>query len=228
MKKKIEQLIYDFRYDKKFWTKDGLTGDEHTFERSKPLPYINLALELLKLLDGKVIVEIGRLRHAVSYKCLDYAENIDATVSPPCCNDGHSTFFLAKSGMNLFSCDIDPHTNVAVEYSYQNIKEEVPSNIKLFLQDGVEFLRDTDFEYPIDLLFLDGWDKGTHQYAESHLEAYRVVKSKLNANNIIVVDDTDFNTESGGKDKLLTPVLIDDGYRCVVNGRQTIWLKNES
>ena len=29
-----------------------------------------------------------------------------------------------------------------------------------------------NFDKKIDLLFLDGWDKGTDQYAERHLEAF--------------------------------------------------------
>ena len=36
-----------------------------------------------------------------------------------------------------------------------------------------------------------------------------------------------FNTESAGKDKLLTPYLLENGYIRVLWGRQTVYIKNQ-
>ena len=75
------------------------------------------------------------------------------------------------------------------------------------------------------MLFLDGWDKGTPNYAEKHLEAYFAAKDKLSEINLILIDDTDYITTDGGKDMLLSPILLDEGYIPLFNGRQTLFLK---
>ena len=62
-------------------------------------------------------------------------------------------------------------------------------------------------------------------YAEKHLESYEVAKDKLSDTHLILIDDTDFLTDDGGKDKLLSPRLIEDGYIPLFNGRQTLFLK---
>ena len=66
-----------------------------------------------------------------------------------------------------------------------------------------------NYEGTIDILFLDGWDVGTGGYRQKHLEAYDVVKDKLSEVHLILIDDTDFRIEDGGKDALLTPKLIE-------------------
>ena len=90
-------------------------------------------------------------------------------------------------------------------------------------KDGIEFLK--EFSGKIDVLFLDGWDKGTPMYAEKHLEAYFVAKDKLSETNLILIDDTDYKTNDGGKDALLSPLLLEEGYIPLFNGRQTLFLK---
>jgi len=56
--------------------------------------------------------------------------------------------------------------------------------------------------------------------------AYLTAKDKLNARNIIAVDDTDIG--NGGKGRLLLPVLKEEGYNILVSGRQTIALQDVS
>ena len=80
------------------------------------------------------------------------------------------------------------------------------------------------FDKKIDILYLDGWDKGTPNFAENHLEAYKAAKDKLSNVHLILIDDTDFNTADGGKDRLLSPYLIENGYSLLFNGRQTLFL----
>ena len=92
-------------------------------------------------------------------------------------------------------------------------------------QEGIEFL--TNFDKKIDLLFLDGWDKGSHNYAEKHLEAFLAAEDKLSDLHLVSIDDTDFKTESAGKDKLLTPYLLENGYIKILWGRQIVFVKNQ-
>ncbi len=75
-------------------------------------------------------------------------------------------------------------------------------------------------------MFLDGWDVGTTDFAEKHLEAYMAAKDKLADIHLISIDDTDFDTDMGGKDRLLTPYLLENGYIKVLWGRQTVFVKN--
>jgi hypothetical protein len=53
-----------------------------------------------------------------------------------------------------------------------------------------------------------------------------VAKDKLSDIHLISIDDTDFDTDLGGKDKLLTPYLLENGYVKVLWGRQTVYVKN--
>ena len=93
------------------------------------------------------------------------------------------------------------------------------------LTDSIEFLK--NFSKKIDFLYLDGWDKGAYEYAERHLEAFLAAQDKLADLHIVSIDDTDFDTESAGKDRLLTPHLLENGYIKVLWGRQTVFIKNK-
>ena len=91
----------------------------------------------------------------------------------------------------MHTVDIDSHTRTAIEWSYGGLNKQIPENLHMHIpRDGIEFL--SSFPSGIDLLFLDGWDVGTHEYAERHLEAYEVARDRLNTPNIILIDDTDF------------------------------------
>jgi len=220
--REIYKLINNFKIDKKFWDFDNLTGDDHVNFRSKSAPYLKLGILLGKKLDLKTVVEIGSSRYSVTQKCIDYF-NLEPNplVSPPCCSDGHSTFFWSKYGFDVHTVDIDENCKTSISWSYSNIGEQQPDNLNVHIpNDGISFLK--NFDKKIDILFLDGWDKGTPQYAEKHLEAFLAAKDKLSDVHLIIIDDTDFITEDGGKDKLLTPHLIENGYIPLVNGRQTI------
>jgi FkbM family methyltransferase len=221
---KICEIVHNFKIDKRFWNHDTLSGEEHDTKRSKPAPYLKVAIEIAKTLNMKTVVEIGASRYAVTQKCLDYFDDIkDVFISPPCCNDGHSTYFLASAGFEVYSVDIDENVKTAIDWSFQNLKKEIPSNLHLSIpKDGIEFLK--EFNNKIDFLFLDGWDKGTHEYSEKHLEAFLSAKDKLSDIHLILIDDTDFITSLGGKDALLTPFLIDLGYIPLINGRQTLFI----
>jgi hypothetical protein len=111
-----------------------------------------------------------------------------------------------------------------MEWCYSNLEREIPKNLHIEIPiDGIEFLK--KFDKKIDVLFLDGWDVGSDLYAEKHLEAYQAAKDKFSPQHLVLIDDTDYLTFNGGKDKILSPFLIEEGYIPLFNGRQTLFLK---
>lgn len=225
----LNKILYEFNIDKKYWSKDSLTGPEYDFERSKPAPYLKTTINIAKILGLKTVIEIGSSRFAVTQKCLDYfySNPMDAYNSPACCCDGHSSFFWANEGFVTHTVDIDENCKNGILWSYNNLGNlSIPENLIVHIPvDGILFLQN----YPvrsIDILYLDGWDKGTHQYAENHLKAYMAAKDKLSDTHLILIDDTDFVTQEGGKDKLLSPYLIEHNYTMLFNGRQTLFINH--
>lgn len=224
--RKLYSSLLNFKIDKKYWYKDNLTGQDYDIYRSKPAPFIKKTIEVANILNLKTIVEIGSTRFAITKKCVDYfdSQNIDPFISPPCCCDGHSTFFWTRAGFEVFTVDIDENCSTSINWSYGNLGQTKPDNLNINIPcDGINFLN--KFSKKIDLLYLDGWDKGTENFAENHLLAYEAAKDKLSDVHLILIDDTDYITEGGGKDKLLSPYLIDIGYELLFNGRQTLFLK---
>ncbi|WKZ32538.1 MAG: class I SAM-dependent methyltransferase [Thermodesulfobacteriota bacterium] len=192
--------------DDKVFDKIELSFQEQAYERGKPHKYLMASLKLFNAIKGRVIVEIGCMRKEMLHGINEF--------NPECCNDGHSTVIWASSGAQVYSVDID---RKAVSIAKRSCKKYRNCTVKK--ADGIGFLE--KFRDKIDLLYLDAWDvlPGT-EYAENHVLAYLKAKPKLNRPNIIVIDDTDI--ASGGKGRLLLPVLAADGYRILVRGRQTV------
>ena len=211
------------------WDTIHISGDDHTFRRAKPAPYFRLLSNINNKYPFKTIVEVGSIRFAVTQKCIDFHNQEKYTLEgPPCCSDGHSTYFFSKFGCEFHTVDIDPNRNDAINNSFIHLNEPFPSNLHVHVPcDGIEFLK--TFDKKIDLLFLDGWDVGTTDYAENHLLAYQVTKifNKLADNCIIGVDDTDFAGGFLGKDGLLGPALIEDGFIPFPRGRCTLFIKDK-
>lgn len=209
------------------WHTNSISGDDCTYKRSKPAPYLKLLSNINKVYPFKTIVEIGAIRFAVTQKCIDYFNQESYTLEgPACCADGHSTYFFSKFGGDFFTVDIDSSRIEAIKSSFHNLNEQQPKNLHINIPcDGIEFLKSIDRK--IDLLFLDGWDVGTPQYAENHLLAYTVAKifNKLSDNVIIGIDDTDFAHGFQGKDYLLGPELIKDGFVPFSRGRCTLFIR---
>ena len=61
-------------------------------------------------------------------------------------------------------------------------------------------------------------------YAERHLEAYMAAKPKLAPLHLVSIDDTDFVEPVGGKDKILAPYLLENGYVKIIAGRQSVFI----
>jgi len=227
MIKDLLQCASGFKVTTHYWDHDVLTHSENSI-RNYPAPWLRKTIEFLKIISGKTIVEIGSTRRELTQSCINYYDNCCWMLpkdAPPCCQDGHSTYFWAREGFNVYSVDIDPNCKKIIESQYlHHIKKVIPSNLKLHIpEDGISFL--ANFTDKIDLLYLDGWDKGTPQYAENHLEAYLAAKDKLADIHLVSIDDTDFNTADSGKDRLLTPWLINEGYTRLLIGRQSVFCK---
>ena len=221
--KKIYELSQNFKIDKKFWNYINLSGDDYKI-RGKAAPYIKKTIEIAKLLGLKKFVEIGSTRFAVTQKCIDYfSKENEPFDSPPCCTDGHCSFFFSDAGFDVHTVDIDINCQTQIFWSYDNLRRPLPENLTIHIpKDGIEFLHEHNDK--IDILFLDGWDVGTDSYGEKHLEAFLAAENKLSDVHLILIDDTDFSIPNGGKDHLLTPYLIEKGYIPLFNGRQTLYI----
>ncbi len=229
IKSEIFKKCNEFKVNTFYWDHFPLNADENSL-RNYPAPWIRKTIELLKIINAKTMVEIGSTRLELTQKCINYHDNshkLKPSEAPPCCQDGHSTFFWVRSGLDVYTVDIDERCLIQLINQYEHhIKEPIPDNLHIHIpQDGIRFLE--NFEKKIDFLFLDGWDVGTASYAEKHLEAYLVAKDKLSPIHLLAIDDTDFDTNEGGKDKLLTPYLLENGYTKILSGRQSVFLKTE-
>jgi len=221
----IYKLVGEFnKMEKRFWDTTQLTGEQHNNQRSKPAPYIKKTSEIAKILGLKTLVEIGATRHGITPKCINYYFlGNDPFVSPPCCGDGHGGIMFTLEGFDVYSVDIDENCSIHADWSFGSLNRSIPENLHLNIpKDGIEFLK--EFDKNIDILFLDGWDVGTEQYKEKHLEAFEVCKDKLSDTHLILIDDTDFNLTNEGKDALLSPHLLSLGYILLFDGRQKLYI----
>jgi len=227
LSKKIQKILSDFKVDKKYWKYSNLTNEEQELRRSKPTPYLKCTIEIAKELNLKNVVELGSSTYAVTQGCLDYFYNFNNSfLSPQCCIDGHSTFFFTKEDFNVYSVDIDENRVNSVLWSYNNLNISVPDNLKLYIpMDAFEFVE--NFNQTIDLLYLDAWEIGSPNCAENYLNFFIKIQNKLAPTHLILINDTDFVHTIRGKDHLLTPYLIDNGYKLLFNGRQTLFLKEQ-
>jgi len=226
--KEALKLCYEFKENTIFLKKLDLSDrtSGKTF-RNFPAPWIKKTCEILKKVECDVVVEIGSTRAGITQKCINYyddCENIEPIDAPPCCEDGHSTHFWVMNGFETHSVDIDKRCENVIKNGYtHHLKQDIPENLHIHTCDGIEFLK--KFEKKIDFLFLDGWDVGSEEYQKRHLEAFLAAEDKLSDFHMISVDDTDWNTPEGGKDRDLYTHLIDNDYIRVIWGRQTVFIK---
>lgn len=188
-----------------------LTLNQQVHIRGKPLEYLLYAINIFKnFTNGKVIVEVGSIRQKMNHSITGF--------NPECCNDGHSTYFWKHyTDAEIYTVDIDPKCKNII------VNDDRLSGVNVFTQDANTYL--AGFDKSIDLLFLDAWDveEGT-PYAEEHLKAYLTCKDKLAHRCAILIDDTDIGNK--GKGRLVIPKLIEDGFKCLTEGRQTLFVRN--
>lgn len=192
---------------------------DHQLERDRPKPYILKALEIFRARQGKVIVEIGTSGGGMFHRL----DEDGGSWGEHCCNSGHSTLLFAMSGAaEVWSVDINPDaTEGAKRFLSSSEHTRNFKGLHCVTQDGIDFLK--KFPKPIDLLYLDAWDVAPGFYAEKHLQAYLQAKDKLHEKSLILIDDTD--VDEGGKGKWVVPKAVEDGYKVIFSGRQTLLVR---
>lgn len=84
----------------------------------------------------------------------------------------------------------------------------------------------TDFEEPIDLLYLDGCDAGLPRAPEQALAEIQAGLHALHDGSIVVFDDTVYGKGGfSGRGALAVPWLLDQGWRIFYSGYQTICVR---
>lgn len=188
-------------------------------KRDKPYKFIIKTINMVKSLGGCRILEIGSARQGLNHDINDF--------NHLCCNDGHSTALFAASGLEFDTVDIN---EIAVNISKDLLKRFSANICSATCCDGIDFIK--SYTKKIDLLYLDAWDVDLPESPERHLEAYYQAKKIMNKNCLILIDDTDIDfingelisaiEAPGGKGKLLTQKAIEDGYKIIFTGRQTL------
>jgi hypothetical protein len=188
-------------------------------ERQRPKVYIDIAVDLFLKNNGRCIVEIGGMRQMLTHDVND--------TSFPCCNDGHSSVLWAHTGADFYSVEKDEGSariTAACCLPYPNAK--------IMHMDGIDFLNKLETDFQIDLLYLDAWDVNVPECAEKHLEAFITALPHLHKKSIVLIDDTDVDFMDGvlvrqqgvyaGKGKLLIPEALENGWKVLYGGRQTL------
>ena len=155
--------------------------------------------------------------------------------------------YISNYGGELHSVDISPDS---VEFSeslsqrYRGIKS------KVYLSDSVSWLENYNGE--CDVLYLDSYDfpfgDMVSVYGETEvwkideskiykemsdiidppqghcLNEFLSIKNSLKKNTILLLDDCNF--PCGGKSGKLIPVLIKDGWKCILEFQQSLWVKD--
>lgn len=154
-------------------------------------------IELAKARGCKTVVEIGGIRSLA----LDHEQG-----------DGHATKHWTANFERVFSYDIDPQATSTT------LQACAGPNLVAETRDGIEAL--ASFPDPIDLLYLDAWDVGTHEYMENHVRAFQAAEDKLHPQSLVLIDDTEFPGK--GKGGLVIEYAVGKGWVAEDIGKQTL------
>lgn len=171
-------------------------------------PTFKLALNLFLQTKGKNIVETGTTRMVEDYGA------------------GYSTVlfgdFLAKYGGHIWTVDISqPNIDTC-----KIVTEPFKSVITYVTDDSHTFL--ANFTQSIDLLYLDSYDyplDGTDPgpCQQHQLKEFKLAQPWLTDQAIILLDDNNF--DNGGKTKLTKDYLLREGYTCLLDLQQSIFIQ---
>ena len=162
--------------------------------------YFSEALELLRKLGGRTIVEIGSIRN------IDWKQT-----------DGHSTLAWGASGLATWSIDLDAS---ATQLSAKLVRGRYP-NVRCLTCEGIEFLK--AFPHAIDLLYLDGPDPDIADGRRWAAHAFAAAIPKLSKNAVLLIDDTDFPNR--GKGEFVIEPALAVGFKILKDGRQTLLVR---
>lgn len=168
------------------------------------------ALDLLSQHKGNIIVETGTIR---------LPDDWGAGMSTLIFGD-----YAQRNHNRLITVDNNYH---AIEVC-KKVTSEFADSITYVVNDSLEFLK--GFNQTIDLLYLDSMDCPEYDSPDSlqliasqshQLRELTLAIPKLSENPIILLDDNDF--ENGGKTKLSKEHLLDNGFKEVHSGKQSLW-----
>lgn len=172
-------------------------------------------LELLGLLNAKVLVETGTSRQG-----LRGAKG-----------DGASTILFAtwakRNGAFLYSVDIDKESvnGAQNEVDLQNLNQ----NVRIYCSDSLTFLR--DFEKTVDFLYLDSYDYSKDPVVqvksqEHHLSEFKAIENRLHKGSIVLIDDC--RLPNGGKGKLAVEYMLQNDWKILLDKYQILLVRNNA
>lgn len=175
--------------------------------------YITMLTAMKYMIDRKVvnIVETGTSR--------DGEAN--------CLGDGCSTVVFGHFGYlterYMWSVDISQEN---VEKAREGISM-FDDNTKVVTSDSIAFLE--SYPFPIDFLYLDSYDFDANNPSpsqEHHLKEIKAAYKNLHQNTVVMVDDC--RLPHGGKCKLVTEFLLENGWNLVMNEYQQLFVHSSS
>lgn len=188
---------------------------KYRFQIGEGIRYFStkVALNLLHQRGGRNIVETGTTR-ALD----DFGGAGMATI----------TFgdYAKVYGKKLWTVDILPE---AIELA-RGLTREFEDVTTYVVSDSIIFLK--NFPEKIDLLYLDSMDCPIDDAPDSpklrasqahQADELRAAWDKLHDNSIILLDDNNF--ENGGKCTLSIEILKKEGWECLINDKQSLWIK---
>lgn len=199
----------DFIKWKDWWS------EKYRFELGEGVRYFTMktALNLLHFRGGKNIVETGTIRARDDMN-----------------GGGYSTYvfgdYAQKYDKSFWTVDI---SQVAINLS-KEVTEGFNSKTNFVTSDSVAFLQ--SFPEKIDLLYLDSMDCPENDLPDSpalkasqehQLNEVKAAMDKLHDKSIILLDDNNF--DNGGKCKLTTPYLIEQGWTPLFADKQVLFIK---
>ena len=131
--------------------------------------------------------------------------------------------FCVKYNKQLWTVDLN-YKNLEVA---KQATSEYKSHITYCLNDSIAFLE--AFDKPIDFLYLDSFDcsidplVGSAPAQQHQLAELKIALPKLTPHAIISLDDNNF--PDGGKTKLSKAHLLNNGWLCLLDFQQSLWIR---
>jgi hypothetical protein len=173
---------------------------------------LNIVLQCRDRESPPIIVETG---------CVRLPDDWGAGMSTVLFGDFATTY-----GGSIHTCDIS-QANVSM---CQKLTEPYADSITYHVGDSVEFL--SNFSDHIDLLYLDSYDFPVHENArfaeidapQQHcLNELLAAWDKIGHTSVILLDDN--NLPYGGKPRLAKFFLAKEGWTCVYDHQQSLWVR---
>lgn len=170
-------------------------------------------LNLLEARGSRILVETGIARQGLKQ----------------CKGDGASTIVLAQwaaqQQAHLYSVDIDPAASVTAGEVLQAMN--LASFVTLTVGDSIGYL--TDFDQPVDFLYLDSYDyhkrdRSIQQASQQHhLNEFIAIEQRLHDDSVVLIDDCDL--PGGGKGKTVIDLMLKRGWKIHMERYQVILIR---